>query len=483
MLVLWLVASLLLVAPADPAWTQADPTPSAAAHATPEALVLARSAAGAVTLSLERTAANLEALLMAPPPKPGKRMTLQVFSKGRSLPVRPLGVKGGLTADAPTRAELRQTGLAIRYLAKPQPRFLVAAETKQGRRRSLGVEVPVRDISQALDGVRLPANTSLELLSREGAPLAHPHQPLSPKERAVAASLAGGIERQARVGRMTMGYAPIAETGIGVLVRTVTKAPADPVPPAAESPTTPGLRLNPREGLFMTAGGLLVALLFALVGWLRQRWQAQLQAASTKAETPALSNVARLAAGVASGLPGLREALGMASRALDRAFVAGNSTPPQITEAHDLAQDLSEQAAGLLERLEQAASFQPPPLREVSAQLTQLALDLALAAAQPDRQSDVVQAAAQLKEIAATIPQLESSGDAPPLPYLAELAAALKARCERMEGVLSAESEDSPSPQLQQAREALEKAIAHNNQLADRVRTLERHLPIPEENV
>ncbi|HEY9857446.1 MAG TPA: hypothetical protein V6D05_17005 [Stenomitos sp.] len=493
-----LVASLLLVAPAVPARAQAVASPSAAQPTEPQALVLARSAADAVTTALDRTAANLAAILETPAPKSSKPMSLQVFSKGRPLPIKPLGVKGGIAVDAATRAELKATGRAVRYVARPQPHFLVAAETRTGRRRSLGVEIPVRDMAQALDGVRLPANTTLDLLSRDGDQLAHPQRPLPPEERAIAATLAGGMERSSRVGGTTLGYAPIAETGIGVLVRTAAPATATPVPSAVVSPaiieptaapappepaTRPTVRVSRREGLLMAAGGLLVALLFGLIGWLRGRWRAQLAAAETKAETPSLSNVARLAAAVASGLPALRESLGSASRALDRAFLVGTGKSPQLSEAHDLAQDVSEQAEGLLERLEQAARLQPPPLRDVSAQLTQLALELALAAAQPGRQDEVVKAATRLKELAAVLPQLEGQSEAPSLPYLAELAAALKARCERLGGVLAAESEEGTSPQLQMAREALEKAVAQSNLLADRVRTLERHLPIPEDNV
>ncbi len=503
MRVLCLLASLLLLAPAVPAAAQVGASPSMAATASPQALSFARNAADAVATALERTAANLEAILMGPAPKPGKPMTLQVFSRGRPLPVRPLGVKGGIATDAGIRAELRRTGRVIRYRAKPQPHFLVAAETRTGKRRSLGVEVPLNDMAQALDSVRLPDYTTLEILSREGEPLAHPNRPLPIEERAIAATLAGGVERQSQVGRTTLGYAPIAETGVGVLVRMTDSlaAPASPPAQATEAtetaePTAPSatadlpapaasgaIRVSRREGLLMTLGGLAVALVFGLIGWLRRRWHAQLQAASTKAETPALSNVARLAASVASGLPALRESLGSASRALDRAFMVDSGPAPHLAEAHDLAQDISEQAEGLLERLEQAAKLQPPPLREVSTQLTQLALDLALAAAQPGGQADVVKAAAQLKELAAILPQLEGRGEGPSLPYLAELAAALKARCERMEGVLGTEPEAGPGLQLQMAREALEKAIAQSNLLADRVRTLERHLPIPEDNV
>lgn len=494
MLVLLLLAGLLLVAPAPSAAAQAA-TPSLAA--SPQALGLARKAALAVTTALERTAANLEAILAGPAPKPGKPLTLQVFSKGRPLPVRALGPKGGLATDAATRAELRQTGRVIRYVARPQPHFLVAAESRVGARRSLGVAVPVRDMAVALDAVPLPLNTTLELLSREGTALAHPQRPLPPEEQAIAATLAGGIERTRRVGPATLGYAPIGETGVGVLVRTVALQPAlieSPSPaasPVFAQPTLepsapsarPGLRVSRREGLLMAIGGLLVASLLGLIGYLRRRWHDQLQAASVKAETPALSNVARLAAGVASGLPALRESLGMASRALDRAFVVGSGTPPHVAEAHDLAQDISEQAAGLFERLEQAATLQPPPLREVASQLTQLALDLALASAQTGGSADVVQVASKLKELAAVLPQFESLSDGPSVPYLAELAAALKVRCERLEGVLSAEPVDGPVQQLRLAREALEKAVAQSNLLADRVRTLERHLPIPEDTV
>lgn len=491
MLVLLLLASLLLVAPAPPAEAQAA-TPSLAA--SPQALGLARKAALAVTTALERTAANLEAILAGPAPKPGKPLTLQVFSKGRPLPVRSLGPKGGLATDAATRAELRQTGRVIRYVARPQPHFLVAAETRAGARRSLGVEVPVRDMALALDAVQLPMNTTLELLSREGTALAHPQRPLPPEEQAIASTLAGGVERTRRVGPATLGYAPIGETGVGVLVRTIAQHAIIESPSPAASPAMPtvepsppvarpALRVSRREGLLMAIGGLLVASLLGLIGYLRRRWHDQLQAASAKAETPALSNVARLAAGVASGLPALRESLGMASRALDRAFVVGSGTPPHVAEAHDLAQDISEQAAGLFERLEQAATLQPPPLREVASQLTQLALDLALASAQTGGSADVVQVAARLKELAAVLPQFESLADGPSVPYLAELAAALKARCERLEGVLSAEPADGPLQQLRLAREALEKAVAQSNLLADRVRTLERHLPLPEDTV
>lgn len=502
MLLRLLVSILLCLLPEGVACAQVAPAarPSSA-MVDGMALQLARSASAGILAAFERTQASLDALVRQPVPLQAS-MTLKVFRTGTPLTIRSLYGPGAPTVDRATMATLHRVGHVIHYEPTPQPHFLVAADTKIGWHRALGVEIPVRELASALGTVPLPKGAELAILSPQGDVLAGPEHSLSPEDLALAATMAGHAPRTLAATSATLGYAPVADSGVGIVVRTPMTAPAtlliasssarepstrsQPVRPAAERARQPGRR---GPWLPLVLGVLTAGALWLLILYLRQRWHDQLHALDTSPKPPIGSpeEVLRLAALASSGLPALRESLGSAARSLDRLYVAGTGAPRQIQEALGLAQDLTEQADGLQQRLQQAehAAADHAGGRDVSAQITQIALDLALAAAQPNPTEEVLRVASQLREVAGTLAGSESVlGDrSPGIAYLLELASGLKSRCELLEGTLaSAYQGECVSTQLQIAREALERGVAQLNMLSDRLRSLDRSLSLSEDS-
>lgn len=500
---------LLLTAPGALAQAgAAAPSSSAveASRSTPlkerGALELAKSAAGGIEAVFERGLDNLDSILQSSPPKAGTALTMQVLRSAKPLPVRPVFGAGALKLDAPSREALKRANRVVRYVALPQPRFVLAAQAQTPRRRAVGVEIPLRTLAEALDAVKLPAGTRLELLSPQGKPLSHPKQALEPEVVALAATLAGRGSGEQSLGARGVAYAPIGDTGVGVLVLAPAPAPSEPEPaaasasepvPAVTAPAakaqSPGLVMPRMVRIDWGRTGLLVGGLAALAGlavlfaWLRRRWSAQLLASPSAAEGPDLGEVSRLVGGVASGMPALRDTLTTASRTLDRATLA--QSPRRLQEARTIAQDLTEQAEGLRERLEQAMQQKPastsPVWREASGQVTQMALDLALAATQPDRLDAILKVVMQLRELASVLgeqalhAETTDAGGAS-FQYLTELAVALEGRCHRLEQALEV-GEGDDSGALAAARDAVERGMAQASMLSDRVRVLERTLP------
>lgn len=265
-------------------------------------------------------------------------------------------------------------------------------------------------------------------------------------------------------------------------------APAEAAIPVLTAPSEepawpPSLPRKEVGGLAMGAAlaigaGLMVVLLAR--GWGRRGGRA--------AEVPAaraawLDEAAARVAGVASALPALRDALATTLRALDRAYVLATAPARRAHEAWSFAQDLSEQAAGLHERLLQAQMQSPvaeaPHVRALGDRLTQLALDLALAPTPEARAEQALAVASELRALGVELTQKDAAqvGSAPWIPYLVELSASLQARCARLEGILAtSESEETLATQLRAGRDALDRGIAQAELLADRVRTLEEAL-------
>lgn len=241
------------------------------------------------------------------------------------------------------------------------------------------------------------------------------------------------------------------------------------------------------------AGGLALGAILALgaglfVVWLTLAWGRRTSRRTKPAASRGsqLDEAASRVAGVASALPALRDALAATLRALDRSYVLATAPARRAHEAWSFAQDLSEQAAGLHERLLQA-QMQPPPsetaqVRALGDRLTQLALDLALATSPEGRADKALEVANELRGLGIDLSQREatpSGGAAPWMPYLVELSASLQARCARLEGILAtSEFEENLAAQLRSGRDALDRGIAQAELLADRVRSLEEALPL-----
>lgn len=307
----------------------------------------------------------------------------------------------------------------------------------------------------------------------------------------IALAMAVPALAQVPTARPTLGpELPSANRAVApALEPTPTPLPPEVAPPTeaptelpTEAPTVPsGL---PRGEAWALALGAFLAIgaglaVIGLVASLSRRRPRK----GTTTRNPWREEVSARAAGVSSALPALRDALASTLRALDRAYVLATAPSRRAHEAWTFAQDLSEQAAGLHERLLQAQLQSPateaPGPRALGDRLTQLALDLALAATPEARAEQALTVAAELRALGVELGQKEpaQAGQAPWIPYLVELSASLQARCARLEGILAtSESEETLATRLRDGRDALDRAIAQAEFLADRVRTLEEAL-------
>lgn len=284
---------------------------------------------------------------------------------------------------------------------------------------------------------------------------------------------------------------PVPEASAALAPEPAAQAPdqtADSLDATALAPTPEPVvpPIMPRREARGLAAGAAIALgsglLVILLAW---GWGKR---GSRTAKVPAaraawLDETSPRVVGVASALPALRDALASTLRAVDRSYVLATAPARRAHEAWSFAQDLSEQAAGLHERLLQAqlqtAVTEAPQGRALGDRLTQLALDLALVATPEARAEQALSVASELRALGVDLAQQEPAptGGAPWIPYLVELSASLQARCARLEGILGAsESEETLAQQLRAARDALDRGIAQAELLADRVRTLEEAL-------
>lgn len=484
---------------------------------------LATRASEGVTAAFDRAMSSLVVLLADA--SPSTKLKLQVFRDGPSLRIYNLRGPRALPVDQLVWDRLKEHGRLVRFYQRPQPNFLVAVAPKGDALRAAALQVPLDSLVSALATIPLPSGTRLEVVSRSGDLLSHPERPLTAQEQAASRTIAGRKSRVQTVPSSTLAYSPIGNTGAGILVvvplgsaatlsvtapvatdtaaSTVSEAPAtagmgeSPSPMASPTPApvieTPA---SNRIWFYVAAlGFILISMLTLFVIWWRNRTleseaEPLERSASSFFDGPhgsSLEEVARLVSGVSAGLPALREALGTASRSLDRAYSKGANEPRLIREAKDLAQDLTEQASGLHERLLQAskapseAKADPQEWLNVSNQITQLALDLALAAAQPDRLDAIVKGVNQLRELASELARrgvTATRAEAPSLPYLVELSGALRGRCERLEAALGAvEIDEQLASQLQLALVALDRGVAQIGMLSERARALEKSFP------
>jgi hypothetical protein len=452
-----------------------------------------RLAAAHAATAFDRTVATLADILQAEPPHAGASLTVRFTPQSRPLVVRPLYGPGAIALDPVTRRALYRAGRVVHYYPTPQPHFLVAVETGAPRRRAVGVEVPLTDVTVALGPLSLPHGGRLDLLDRDGDLLWHPERPLSAGEQAQADQLAGHGARLVTLPRETLVYAPILATGVGVLAVLPFQAAPTATPAAvAQAPAATRTmavapsqveRARPREsarpqlvapptarfalpwplsrtaiGAIAGAGGLL---LFALILWWRGRWSGDPEGGEPD-PLEVLVSADPAPPSRLKDLPALRAAVETAEHAIERA--RGIAAPQRLQEAAPLAQDLCEQAGGLRERLSQASQqaggvpTEATAWRDAADRVTQLALDLALAATQPDRLEAVLKVVGQLRELALALAQRGEtlSAGANSLPYLLELATALHGRCERMENLLSPDQPEDPLDwQLKVAQDAL----------------------------
>lgn len=454
--------------------------------------------------ALERAVTILEATLRQPPPR--EALSLVIFRGGSPLPIRPMYGPGAIALDRVTRQHLRREGRILHYYPTPHPHFVAAVEGGRSRRRALGVEIPVSEVGLAMLDIPVPPSQTLALMAQSG-PLVGKVPPVAPAAQVQIRNWIGHGAAQAQFGGVKLAYAPLGQTGLGVLAsQFVVAAPlasATLTPSASLLASAPaaiafisvpsaspsGLPLRFRAGWGWAAGLGVLAALVGLLAWLRSRWQRQLGAPLPRAQRSPSSEVARLVSSVASGLPALRSELASVATLLSE---LETSEEPRVG---DLAVDLAEQAANLHERLQQASdrpvSLTEEAWRQAADTLQELAMKVALDVAhveRSDKREELARTAARMHDLAremlhhAEARPDEAAGWAPTLGYVTELAGALRTRCERLEATLMGSDAQlqarAQATQLAEARRGLERSRDTIELLSERVIALDQVLQL-----